>query len=149
MKDGDTVKMDKIRQCKAFVLMLVFMVVVTTIYVCGSFSVLSFETEQNIITDEQSSEKLVSQSIYQRDQSLTLGYSGMLKNICYRNTGTNMDSQLQNLLREFKLFAFAMLFGIALFPEAFFYMLSSAFVIPNAEQRHMLEVIQDKDGKKK
>ena len=102
MKDGDTVKMDKIRQCKAFVLMLVFMVVVTTIYVCGSFSVLSFGTEQNIITDEQSSEKLVSQSIYQRDQSLTLGYSGMLKNICYRNTGTNMDSQLQNLLREFK-----------------------------------------------
>lgn len=149
MKEGDTVKMKKLCQCKAFILMLVFMVIITTFQVCGSFSVSSFAAEHFIATDNQSSVELTSQSIYQRDQSLTLGYSGMLKNICFRNTGTNVDSQSQAYGRVFKLFLFAMLFGIALFPKIFYYIMSCIFAIPNAEQRHMIEVLQDKDGKKR
>lgn len=149
MKEGDTVKMNRLCQCKSFILMLVCMVVVTTFHVCGSFSISSFTAQQYAVADDQGSERLVSQSIYERDQSLTLGYSGMLENIAYRSMGTNTDSQLQSFLRVFKLFAFAILFGIVLFPKTFFYMLLGIFVMPNAKHQHMLEVIQDKDGKKK
>lgn len=140
-------KMRKLYQSKSFIVMLLSALCIMSFCAYGTASVSLPVENDSVLTDNPSSAELTAQSIYEKDQSLTLGYSGMLRNICHRNVEEHVG--IHNQLKLLRFFIFAMLFSIALFPTNYIHMQRCPFMMYHEEQHDMLEVLHDKDGKKK
>lgn len=140
-------KLRKLYQSKVFIAIVLLALCVASFHAYGTTPV-SFSVEKHsAVTSNKSRAELTAQSIYERDQSLTLGYAGMIRNVCDRSGEEQVEVYSQ--LKVLRFFIFAMLFGIALFPTNYIFMQHCPFMMHHEEQHDMLDVLHDKDGKKK